>query len=299
MVYTAFDISKPVSFFFIGEFSFTGTWEHPTSVHQADFELILVEKGTLSLLVNHHPYVATPGTVLLIPPYAEVHGNGKVNQAIDFYWLHFYCHYQVMTSPKDCIDNQVILPTKFSLNNQPDILILLSELMNLETNRKLNRLPLDFLTATVLTKLSVDYQHKQGEITLSPLVEQSLEWVRANISTDLTIQKIATHFEVSNAYLTQQYKHDLHTTPLQHLIRLKIQTAKVLLVQTNLPVYKVSQNSYFKNEKNFMRIFKKQTGLTPLNYRKHFAYRHQNNPFVDPSIPIPREMQEKYHIKYQ
>jgi AraC-like DNA-binding protein len=299
MSYISLDISKPAFFLIIGEFTYDGSWEHPTTQHQSDFELILVNKGNLPLLINDRPFLAAPNTVLLIPPHAKVSGNGKLNQKIDFYWLHFYCDYQISQSLKSSGTDQVTLPSIFQIQNKNDILILLSELMNMEIERESNQVPLNFLTSAVISKLSIDYQNKKRSYTLSPLVHQSLEWIRANISAGLTIQNVAEHFGVSNAYLTQQFKKNIQLTPLQHLQKIKIQTAKVLLIRTNLPIYEISENSYFKTEKNFMRIFKKQTGLTPLSYRKHFSYQYQNNPFVDPRIPIPRKIQEKYDIKYK
>lgn len=299
MDYMALDISKPVFLFFIGEFSFDGNWEHPSNTHQADFELILAEKGTLSVLVNDHPFILKPGDVLLVPPYAKVTGNGRMTQQINFYWLHFYSDYKVVDSMDGQATDQLIFPSKFRIKDTNDILILLSELMNMELDRDSNQLPLNLLTTAILAKLNVEYRSKSTSSHQSTLVSQALEWIRANISMDLSIQDVAQHFEVSNAYLTQQFKKDLNITPLQHLLGLKIQAAKVLLIKTNLPVYEISENSYFKNEKNFIRVFKKHTGITPSNYRRHFAYQHQNNPYVDPSIPIPREMQEKYHIKYK
>lgn len=299
MSYLALDISKPAFLFFIGEFSFDGTWEHPVNAHQADFELILPQTGTLSILVNDHPFILKPGDVLLVPPYAKVTGNGTMTQQINFYWLHFYCDYKVVDSPTDGSKDQLIFPNQFRIKDNGDILILLSELMNMELDRTTNQLPLNLLTTTILAKLNVEYHRKSINAHPSTLVSQALEWIRANMSVDLSIKNVAEHFEVSNAYLTQQFKRDLNTTPLQHLLGLKIQAAKVLLIRTNLPIYEISANSYFKNEKNFIRVFKKHTGVTPSNYRKHFTYHHQNNPFVDPSIPIPREMQEKYNIKYR
>lgn len=299
MSYLALDISKPAFLFFIGEFSFDGQWEHPVNQHQADFELILAEKGTLSILVNDRPFILKPGDVILVPPYAKVTGNGKMTQQINFYWLHFYCDYKVVDSIDDESKDQLIFSSKFHVRDINDILILLSELMNMEMDRKTNELPLNLLTTTILARLNIECSRRAKNTHLSALVSQSIEWIRANISTDLSIKDVAQHFEVSNAYLAQQFKHDLNITPLQHLLGLKIQAAKVLLVKTNLPIYEISENSYFRNEKNFIRVFKKHTGITPSNYRRHFAYHHQNNPFVDPSIPIPREMQEKYHIQYK
>lgn len=115
MSYLALDISKPAFLFFIGEFSFDGQWEHPVNQHQADFELILAEKGTLSILVNDRPFILKPGDVILVPPYAKVTGNGKMTQQINFYWLHFYCDYKVVDSIDDESKDQLIFQASFTL----------------------------------------------------------------------------------------------------------------------------------------------------------------------------------------
>lgn len=85
--------------------------------------------------------------------------------------------------------------------------------MNMELDRTTNQLPLNLLTTTILAKLNVEYHRKSINAHPSTLVSQALEWIRANMSVDLSIKNVAEHFEVSNAYLTQQFKRDLNTTP--------------------------------------------------------------------------------------
>lgn len=131
-------------------------------------------------------------------------------------------------------------------------------------------------------------------MTLNKIVE----WIRLSISKELTINLIAEHFNISRAYLDSIFKTHLKKSPLKYLIDLKISVAKVLLVQTDLPVKIIFELSYFHSEKHFLRTFRIKTGFTPTEYRNHFDHSFQNSPLIDPKIPIPREVQVKYNIQY-
>ena len=48
----------------------------------------------------------------------------------------------------------------------------------------------------------------------------------------------------------------------------KIEKAKVLLSSTHIPIYEISEKLSFGTRNYFSEIFRKTTGLTPLEYRK-------------------------------
>ena len=54
----------------------------------------------------------------------------------------------------------------------------------------------------------------------------------------------------------------------QYLNELRIRQAKRLLADERLRILDVSQQTGFLSVQNFMRVFKKQTGCTPGEYRQ-------------------------------
>lgn len=47
---------------------------------------------------------------------------------------------------------------------------------------------------------------------------------------------------------------------------------------------------FFKNEKLFLRQFRKSIGITPSQYRAQFSKIYHNNQVINPVLPIPEEI---------
>jgi len=117
-----------------------------------------------------------------------------------------------------------------------------------------------------------------------------VEWIRANLSSELTVAVIAHHFDMSPDYLTKLFKREQGKNLRSYLVDIKIEVAKLLLVRTNLPINQVATAAYFHDDKNFMKLFKKKVNMTAGQYRNGYGNTHLNNPAIDPSIPIPQDI---------
>jgi two-component system response regulator YesN len=53
----------------------------------------------------------------------------------------------------------------------------------------------------------------------------------------------------------------------EYKIRVKVEKAKDLLGNSSYPVYRISEMLGYQNPETFMRMFKRRTELTPLQYR--------------------------------
>jgi len=58
---------------------------------------------------------------------------------------------------------------------------------------------------------------------------------------------------------------------MQYLNDIRIKVAKEALISTDKRVNEIGRMVGFDNTNNFIRIFRKKTGATPLNYRKRAA----------------------------
>ncbi|MCA9399635.1 MAG: helix-turn-helix transcriptional regulator, partial [Candidatus Omnitrophica bacterium] len=56
----------------------------------------------------------------------------------------------------------------------------------------------------------------------------------------------------------------------RYKLNVKIDIAKALLKNSGLMVYEISNQLGYQNPESFMRIFKRETGLTPSGYREKF-----------------------------
>ena len=91
-----------------------------------------------------------------------------------------------------------------------------------------------------------------------------------------------------------------HVSLYQYVLTKKIEKAEQLLISTSIPISDVSQQSYFNDKRNFLRIFKKRLGITPEAYRKLFTRKFINSPTYDPEIPVSSALKNELKIgKYK
>lgn len=78
---------------------------------------------------------------------------------------------------------------------------------------------------------------------------------------------IAKQLNMSYSWFRKMFKEYTGFAPLQYIQELKVQKAKELLTNTNLTSKEISFRISFENPEYFSMVFKKKTGMTPMQYR--------------------------------
>lgn len=84
----------------------------------------------------------------------------------------------------------------------------------------------------------------------------------------LTVQTIADNLSFTNTYLCAAYKKACGKTINQRMTDIRMHHAKDLLLQTTQKLYEVAHNVGYSDGKYFAKLFTKETGLTPKQYRE-------------------------------
>ena len=99
-------------------------------------------------------------------------------------------------------------------------------------------------------------------------IEETLSYTRAHYAEDLRIETVAKLALMSQSYFCYFFKLLVGKTFTQYLIEVRIEHAKEALAQTELSVTDVAINSGFNNVSHFIRTFKANVNLSPIQYRK-------------------------------
>lgn len=101
------------------------------------------------------------------------------------------------------------------------------------------------------------------------VLAKAVDYIRANFTNPaLTLSEVARAVYVSPSYLSHLFKKELAYTVNDFITLLRIEEAKRLLRQNSLPVREIGELVGYYNPSYFVQVFKKITGVTPLDYRK-------------------------------
>lgn len=105
-------------------------------------------------------------------------------------------------------------------------------------------------------------------------IERARELVLAHLpDPTLTVQKIARDLQCSADYLSRRFHEECGVTLIHFLNEQRILMAKESLRDLNLNISEVGWGCGFSSPSYFARVFRRHTGRTPGEYRKHWAAR--------------------------
>lgn len=99
-------------------------------------------------------------------------------------------------------------------------------------------------------------------------VKSVLYYIQGHYREKLSLEILAGVVNVNQQYFCRMFKKAVGRPPLEYVREYRIRKAAELLEHTDMQVMAVCLESGFHNLGNFLREFKKQMGLTPLQYRK-------------------------------
>jgi YesN/AraC family two-component response regulator len=100
------------------------------------------------------------------------------------------------------------------------------------------------------------------------LMQEIAEYLQKNYSQRIRQQEIADMFFLNREYLSRAFKKYIGTGMARYLQDLRIQEAERLLLHTDLQIQEIADRVGFFDAKYFSLQFRKQTGMSPLQYRQ-------------------------------
>lgn len=94
------------------------------------------------------------------------------------------------------------------------------------------------------------------------------EFIEANLEEDIALAEIASVAGLSQFHFARAFRKSTGLTPQQYLMERRIERAKCLLAEKNLPLVEVILRTGFKNQSHFTTLFRKFTHLTPKMWRE-------------------------------
>lgn len=99
-------------------------------------------------------------------------------------------------------------------------------------------------------------------------IRKVIDWMSNNLNADFALEQLAERSAMSVRNFARQFKLETGTTPAQFANALRLQHAKMLIQETNLPLKKVAFQCGFGSNETLRRAFNKQFGVAPVTLRK-------------------------------
>lgn len=98
-------------------------------------------------------------------------------------------------------------------------------------------------------------------------------WLDQHLAEPYDLGRVAATFGVSSRTLLRRFRSEAATTPLAYLQRSRVRRAQRLLETTDLAVGQVCTRVGYTDAGTFGRLFRRDVGMTPAEYRRRFARR--------------------------
>lgn len=114
-------------------------------------------------------------------------------------------------------------------------------------------------------------EEKMILITSEELATLAGEYIEKNLGEPLSVEELCRIFSVSKNRLYQCFHRYYETTVNGYIVDRRMEKAKELLKKTNDSVDVIAEQVGFRDSAYFFKVFKKNTGKTPIGYRKESA----------------------------
>lgn len=106
------------------------------------------------------------------------------------------------------------------------------------------------------------------EISEIGKIDDAIHYMRENLHKKISLEDIFMFVDMSRSHFTAVFHRKTGFPPLQYFVQLKIQQACHYLDFTDMKVNEISTKMGFEDPLYFSRIFTKNMGLSPTEYRK-------------------------------
>lgn len=120
---------------------------------------------------------------------------------------------------------------------------------------------------SAITDIAVSVINTKREEKNKDIIHRVKELIDENLETDVSLEAIAGRVYVSSCYLSSLFKNKTGVSYKTYITNAKLNRAKELLADTELPIYEIATKIGYKSPRHFSHIFQSQFGILPTEYR--------------------------------
>ena len=249
-------------------------------VHWHDeLEIIYVKSGCLTVSISGESYIGNAGDVFVVSP-GNLHLMGAQTGIVDYFTFLFPLKY-ISFRTDDMLNDKLLEPLNSGqLMISPRVRGTAKELCEqliaiyvAKNNESESKITAQIKTKIILLQFILE-MWKQGFVIENDtsgrnMVEKEMvSYVQQNFTGKISLKEFGEQFHLSEKYISRYFKEHFHIALSQYVTYLRLEHAKQLLQDTDIPITEVAMQSGYQNVSYFIRSFKKAYGVSPLKYKK-------------------------------
>ncbi|WP_336757956.1 AraC family transcriptional regulator [Paenibacillus sp. USHLN196] len=216
------------------------------------------------------PYIFSPGKV--------VHGGAKMklDQTVSnrSEWEYILVLYRICSSD---LEESSFSHQHFELSTgqSPRLIELVTRLWHVYNQRGgISRFQTEMLFRDVLNETLTCVDHRQNSCESDALFERVSAYIQEYYDQSLTVSSLAEQNNINRNRLSYVFRRHAGMGPAEYVLKYRIKIAQQMLLASDASVQQIAETVGIADPFYFSRVFKKQCGISPTEYRLKFI----NNP---------------------
>ncbi|HEY1217260.1 MAG TPA: helix-turn-helix domain-containing protein [Bryobacteraceae bacterium] len=267
--------------------------KHPSRRNIQVFDLLVTISGCFYISEDEHRFAVSAGHAVILRPDRYHVATQACAEDTDTHWLHFH-----VGGPWTMIDEALpplpiddsasaakpvepfavepftIRIPQFTRLLQPEKTCdLLEQLHQLQPRAHVNgiRWTQQQLFQELLRHLSASIE-AESPSPWADCAEKAASYLRQHYREPITAKALGDSVNFHPVYIARCMQKEYGCSPTEYVTKLRIQQAKLLLLQTDLPIARIAEEVGFEQPAYFATSFTKLEGISPRKYRQRFSH---------------------------
>lgn len=102
------------------------------------------------------------------------------------------------------------------------------------------------------------------------IVHELQRYIQQNLNRKLTREELSEYVHLNESYLSRLFHKETGMSLSDYILQERMKLAKVLISESDMPIYGIANQLCYDNFSYFAKMFKKVYNLTPQEYRKKY-----------------------------